>query len=325
MNDVVRSVDGSVTLNPLSRAWPDLDTIDLAGREALRHVGYLRERSAMPDPAAAMLAEHRLARIRAAAMPPGEALWSGSGRLHWSLTVAYRLGRMVEDRLVGVFDPLVIRRVAHSSFARRWTLLRACNGLITSILVVTGLFIPAAVTLALRLAVSIVTGSSWSLPAEDPRSGPGGPQRIFACLAGHFSDTVILGAVALALFAHQRMVWGALVLGAIVVQLLATVLRVSVIQVGVVLLRLRLERVMRAGSMLVALGLAGILRRHGGEEPGAVLALLVAVPAFAYAFVEVLRTYARLGFSVGQPVSLLVGSEEVWRSVPDRPLRVVGE
>jgi hypothetical protein len=176
--------------------------------------------------------------------------------------------------------------------------------------VAAGLFVPAVALVTVRLGVSIATGSSWSFPAEDERTRAADRWELAGCIAGHLSDTIVLAGVGLWLATSGRVVWGAAVFGAMGALMLSTLVRVSVLQIGVRLNRLRIERVLRAGGMWLALVIGAVAQRDLGPDEVPVIAVVAAAPIYLFAVTEILRTYGRCVYGRWDPVT--IGREVLW-------------
>ena len=109
-----------------------------------------------------------------------------------------------------------------------------------------------------------------------------------ACVVGHFCDAVVLMSLGAFLIDIGRVGWGALVALVSITELSVTLLRVAAVQGGVVLRRLYLERVLRNGALLSALGMAAVWGPQA-TWGGVPLIALGAVGGAVFAAVELAR------------------------------------
>jgi hypothetical protein len=175
-----------------------------------------------------------------------------------------------------------------------WTVTAVALSVVVSVCVLMGEFGLAAAVLGVRVAAAAVVGKEHDLPFESSRSrSDTGLSTITRCMAGHLTDAVVLLSSAWALMAAQRTTWGAVVMLSTVIMFIATLFRVAALQVGVQLYRLLLERVMRAGGMLVGFVCAAIFQPSVPTNTFPLLALVTAGP-LVFAAGEMYRTITRI-------------------------------
>jgi len=286
-------------------SFDDLDEIDYATCTALQLTKRLRVYNSAVDPAASRFASTGLAQVRVAATPHGRE-WDGSLQPRL-VTASFVSGAVLEDRLA-LFDRLIyqpFRRIASA-----WIGIKIIVSAGIAALIASGQLAVALDLLIIRLALSITSGTAWQFPSEEPRSQARDRREVLGCLAGHTCDVIVLGGVMLNLFLHGRVVWGMIVAGAIVAQLLSTLLRLAVLQIGVRLRRLRLERVARAGGVLVALVVGVCLQTSTPVEAIPWVAVIATTPVYLYALIEALRTYLKTKY--GERLPVIVGDEMLW-------------
>lgn len=192
------------------------------------------------------------------------------------------------------FRNLTPRGRARSVRSMTWTLAHACLTLAAAAVLITGSVRLAAALLALRVFVSLahpVPGTSADIVDSQACAAPIRDEWQVAwraCVIGHMCDLATLFAVAAYLMAHDRTAWGAAVGLVAVLEVCGTMLRVAAVQGGIVLRRLLLERVMRNGSLVIALVLASFLQ-PAVPTTGVPLIALVGVGAGIYAVGEITR------------------------------------
>jgi len=297
----------------------DLRNTDAIGRRAIGDLASLRRTVLLGDVPQRNLALGLLLMARQSAMPEVLRPPGALGRLERAIQGVYRCGSRIEAYLGEVARHLRSLRARNSTWARRWTIERVLFSTGVAATIILGDSFAALALLVVRMLGSLASGSSWSFPAEErwnPREARG---QLLGCLAGHLSDAIVLMAITVGVSSHRGTTWGLLVAGALVAQLLATLMRVAMLQVGLRLVRLRLERVIRSGGILVALFVIGLIQLRTSVLHWPALALLVAIPTYAYAVLEVARTSASFYMNRQQPVSLLLGGEEIYTGPVERP------
>ena len=312
------STAGDDRLVLLRRPLPDAPDDDLreisrAGTTAMQNAVTLRRYSLALDPAASFLATEELCDLREATLP--QTNWRRHTRVRprWTTWCA-EAGERLERWFTGAFDRAKSQRFQQTRLAAWWSMLRIVLSLVIGYLAATGVFAVAAALMALRLSLSLASGTSWSFPSDERDLHATDRKRVFACMAGHVSDSVVLAGIMWCLFANERMIWGSAVVAALVTQLLATLMRVALLQVGIHLPRLRLERVLRAGGVLVALVVAALWQSSVPTNAVPLLGLFSAAPAFVFAAIEGCRTYSRAVYGEDKPLTW--GRQVVWPPVP---------
>jgi hypothetical protein len=295
----------------------DLFDTSVVANEVYESLSLLRDRVTSTDPAQSALARGSLGIVRMRAMPPASGPFRQAppfSRRYARVEALYRCGGRIESGLE--YLALAIRRdwARNSWLSRHWTPMRVLLSLGVAALLGFDFFAWAFVVLAIRMFGSLFTGAAWAFPAERRRADP--EARTWACWAGHLGDAIVLLAIAAGSIGAGSTTAGMVLVFALVAQLLATLARVAALQHGIQLQRLRLERVIRAGGTLIALGVAALIQVRFSGTPWGLLALLAAIPAFAYAALESARVLAVSYLTEHQPVSLLVGSSEVFTSSP---------
>jgi hypothetical protein len=203
----------------------------------------------------------------------------------------FRIGRWIERALTNLrvgLGPVSAKPATSSGrFRTWWTWGGILASLLIALMVATQQWWIAVIVLLLRLGISLLVGPS-NLPYEGPTPDGKASVVVYRCLAGHLSDAIVLIGIA-SLFVNDSLAAQAtLTVGAITAMLSASLLRVASLQVGVQVSRLTVERVVRAGSLLLALCLVAFVPSNPG------LLVLAALGALSYAGIEVVRTVVRL-------------------------------
>lgn len=206
-------------------------------------------------------------------------------------TPTFRLGRRIERGASRARQRLSQVRPfpAASRTLRSWW---GWGGLVVTALAVLALaregWLLALTLIAVRIGISVFLGGSANLPYEGPTRDGTASSVVYRCLAGHLTDAVALMGISFVLISSSHPTFGMFTVTATVAMLLASLLRVATLQVGVPQARLTLERVIRGGSMLLAVVAIAVF-------PSATeLLAIAACGALSYAGIETARTWGRL-------------------------------
>lgn len=298
---------------PAGQGWEDLLETSVLADSVFESLAELRERVLSDDPVQATLACDSLGLARQYAMPPSfrqSRHVSPLPRTYTWVKSLYQFGGKVEGTLEKTALSLRREGIRSSWLALNWTPIRIILSAGVATLIITGHFGWAFLVLTARMAGSLLTGASWAFPAE--RRGTYTGIHTWECWTGHLCDAIVLSSIAEAAARAGRLNAACFLIAGLVVQLLATLARVAALQHGLQLLRLRLERVVRSGGTIIAVGIAAAVGASQHQPPWALLAILAGIPAFVYALLEGARVVAASYLELGQPVSLLVGSTEVF-------------
>ncbi|MDQ1684819.1 MAG: hypothetical protein QOC82_1556 [Frankiaceae bacterium] len=207
-------------------------------------------------------------------------------------TGTFRCGRHVDDALLAA-RRVAQRRQPPAWFQRPWivtgVLITGCAAWLIS----QQHWLVAAGLVGARIAVSVRYGDEHNLPFEGRSSGTRASTIVYRCLAGHASDAVILIGVLWALLEAHRPLWAVATVASLAAMLLATLLRVAALQVGAQIYRLTAERVVRAGSLLIALVASAVAQPDLPAHGALWLGVAIAGPLL-YGFGETARVTRRL-------------------------------
>lgn len=299
--------------------FPDLRAADDLGRRAITALGELRLMLHGADRPRRNLTLGLLHLARQSAMPPPEGPSRPDTALARWLEQLYRRGSRVEAILTGLAARSRSLRARNWAWVRNWTLARIALSIAIGIAIAMGHTFIAAGLLGVRMIGSLTTGSHWNYPADGQDDTRRDVRQVAGCLAGHFGDALVLTAVTVGVSLHRGTTLGFVVAGALVAQLFASLARVAVLQVGIHLPQLRLERVIRSGGTLVALCIIGTTQWVTSTLHWSGLAVLVAIPAYLYALIELARTATVVYLNHDKPVSVLLGDVEVYASPAHQP------
>ncbi len=210
----------------------------------------------------------------------------------------FRKGYQIEERVKALAEMVAAAQPGDRRLRAWWS----WGGLVLTAavagLIITGYWWVAVGGLALRVVVSLGLGAPSNLPFEGYTVDGKASDVVYRCIAGHVSDTVPLMALAWVLAVQGRTGLAALLVTAFTAMLIVTLLRVAALQVGVQVPRQVLERVLRTGSVVLALVCGELISRSAGSR-ATDAAWLAAFGPLAYAFGEAARTAMHLHHDKG--------------------------
>lgn len=282
-------------LPPVSALVPTEDSIEVTPHEidvVVATVGQIRRQIVVLDkiahtgtPTARLQAQDAQARLSGLLTPPPPRYAAPVD------TSAFRAGRRLEEVIVGARQGLAGLYPFHrpSRLVQSWW---SWSGLamtgLAALAMANSMWWLALFLLASRIFISALHGGPANLPYEGPTQNGTASSVVYRCLAGHLTDTVALVGVTFVLISHNHTGLAMLSVIATVSMLLASLLRVATLQVGVQQARLSLERVIRGGSMLVALGITAMV------PEGVQFLAIAAGGALMYAIIETARSRGSL-------------------------------